>query len=307
MRRLILLLAFALPVFAARTVDVTLVAKLSDIPPRTPAVAVWVPLPRTTDVQMVRNLEIDSRFRWDRRTEDEFGNQYLFARIPAPRSGMEVLRLRFRATRREIALDRIAGGGPSPSELERNRRADRLVTLSPRIRQLAADVTRSAHGPLEEARAIYDYVVSHMKYDKTTPGWGRGDTERACDIRAGNCTDFHSLFISLVRARGIAARFVIGFPIAALTTGYHCWAEFYLPGKGWIPVDPSEASKSNDPARRAFLFGNLDADRIEFTRGRDIRVTPATRAPLNYFIYPHVEANGQELADAVVSFGVRRP
>ena len=33
--------------------------------------------------------------------------------------------------------------------------------------------------------------------------------------------------------------------------GYHCWAEFYVKGKGWIPVDASDASKTTDRGARA--------------------------------------------------------
>src|SRR5438067_4174911 len=143
-----------------------------------------------------------------------------------------------------------------------------------------------------------------MKFDKTIPGWGKGDTERACDIKAGNCTDFHSLFISLARAKGIPARFVIGFPLTAkdgMVKGYHCWAEFWLAGKGWIPVDASEASKSSDPKVRAFLFGNLDADRVQFTMGRDLVLKPKTSEPLNYFIYPHAEVGGQPVGAPAIA------
>ncbi|HVS31121.1 MAG TPA: transglutaminase-like domain-containing protein [Thermoanaerobaculia bacterium] len=293
---------------ASRAVDTTLVARLSEIPPGTTAVAVWVPLPRETSAQTIQDLEIDSPFAWQRRTEREFGNQYLFARIDSPRSGMELLRLRFRAMRREITFDGITPTALSAAERQRNIRAERLMTISPRVHRLAEAITRDATGTLAQARAIYAYVLATMKYDKTMPGWGRGDTERACDIRAGNCTDFHSLFISLARAKRIPARFIIGFPVtngSIPTTGYHCWAEFYLPGTGWVPVDPSEASKSDDPLRRAYLFGNLDADRIEFTRGRDLRVSPPTRQPLNFFIYPYIEANGEELESAAVTLSYR--
>jgi transglutaminase-like putative cysteine protease len=304
---LVALSAFTAPP-ATRTVDATLVATLSEVPPETASVDVWVPLPRETSAQTIHDLEIDSPFAWQRRTETEFGNQYLFARIDSPRSGMELLRLRFRAMRREITFDGITPTALPAAELQRNMRAERLMTISPRIQRLARAITRDATGTLAQARAIYTYVLATMKYDKTVPGWGRGDTERACDIRAGNCTDFHSLFISLARAKRIPARFIIGFPVTSgstPTTGYHCWAEFYLPGTGWVPVDPSEASKSDDPLRRAYLFGNLDADRIEFTRGRDLRVSPATRQPLNFFIYPYIEANGRELANAAVTVSYR--
>jgi transglutaminase-like putative cysteine protease len=146
-----------------------------------------------------------------------------------------------------------------------------------------------------------------MKYDKTIPGWGNGDTERACDIRAGNCTDFHSLFMSLARAQSIPTRFVIGFPLPqgdGKIPGYHCWAEFYVAGKGWVPVDASDASKSNDSALRAFLFGNLPPNRVEFTKGRDLVLKPATSQPLNFFIYPRVEAKGRVVGTPALSLEV---
>ncbi len=82
--------------------------------------------------------------------------------------------------------------------------------------------------------------------------------------------------------------------------GYHCWAEFYVKGKGWIPVDPSEASKSSDAKVRSYLFGNLDPDRVQFTVGRDLILTPRTAEPLNYFIYPHAEAAGKEVGTATI-------
>ncbi|MGZ4779621.1 MAG: transglutaminase-like domain-containing protein, partial [Thermoanaerobaculia bacterium] len=148
------------------------------------------------------------------------------------------------------------------------------------------------------------YVVTTMKYDKTIPGWGNGDTERACDIKAGNCTDFHSLFMSLARAKGIPARFVIGFPLTAAdgqVKGYHCWAEFWVKGKGWIPVDASDASKLSDNAKREYLFGNLDPNRVQFTVGRDLTLTPRTSEPLNFFIYPRAESNGKPIGTPAVS------
>lgn len=186
------------------------------------------------------------------------------------------------------------------------------MTLSPRVRKLATEVTAGRKTTIDQAQAIYDHLLATMKYDKTIPGWGKGDTERACDIRAGNCTDFHSLFLSLARAKGIPSRFVIGFPLPSngpakdgQVKGYHCWAEFYVKGKGWIPVDASDASKSSDPAVRKYLFGNLDPNRVQVTMGRDLVLEPRTAQPLNYFIYPHAEANGEEVGTAAVALEFR--
>jgi transglutaminase superfamily protein len=58
--------------------------------------------------------------------------------------------------------------------------------------EVSANLQKKGVSPYQQARVIYEYVTSVMKYDKTGKGWGRGDAVYACDIRRGNCTDFHS-------------------------------------------------------------------------------------------------------------------
>jgi transglutaminase-like putative cysteine protease len=148
-----------------------------------------------------------------------------------------------------------------------------------------------------------------MRYDKTGEGWGRGDAVWACTSKRGNCTDFHSLFIGMMRSSGIPARFEIGFPlpegqIEGDILGYHCWAEFYLAGVGWVPVDASEAWKN--AAKRDYFFGAHDTNRVFFTYGRDIRLSPDQKGdPLNYFIYPYAETNGRPLKNLQTHFSFR--
>ena len=306
MRRsaVLFLLSFAaLPLSAVETVkhfEATYLATIKDIPAGTSIMNVWIPLPVSGDGQTIKGVTIESPYEWKRKTEKEFGDLYAYTTIVNPPAGDLRVPVHFTGTRHEITQTSIADRDATRAELRRALQPDKMVTISPRVRKLADEVTAGKKGPIEQAHAIYDHLLATMKYDKTIPGWGKGDTERACDIRAGNCTDFHSLFMSMARAKGIPSRFVIGFPMTAAggegtVAGYHCWAEFYVKGKGWIPVDPSEASKSTDAARRAYLFGNLDPDRVHFTMGRDLKLTPRTAEPLNFFIYPHAEVNGKEV------------
>ncbi|HVT04352.1 MAG TPA: transglutaminase domain-containing protein [Thermoanaerobaculia bacterium] len=283
--------------FAAdsRSVDATYTATLTSIPAGTKTLRVWIPLPASTRYQEVSDVAVDSPYTFEQKTEPHFHNRYLFGTIENPPVELAV-KVRFKATRHADLYTQDSFEKATPAELKLSLVANHLVTLSPRVRKLADEVTKGSQGPVTQSRAIYDHLLQTMKYDKTEPGWGNGDTERACDIRKGNCTDFHSLFMSLARARGIPARFIIGFPMSSRPSGqakgYHCWAEFYVNGKGWVPLDASDASKSTDPKIRDFLFGNLDADRIQFTMGRDLELTPATKEPLNFFIYPYGEADG---------------
>jgi transglutaminase-like putative cysteine protease len=224
--------------------------------------------------------------------------------------------LHFTAIRREhkvavdaAALQNVSASTPRDPDLQRYLEPDKLVPLNGTIAELAKEHTGGDTMPIQKARHIYDYVLATMRYDKTGEGWGRGDAIWACTAKRGNCTDFHSLFIGMMRSSGIPARFEIGFPLPEAKTegdipGYHCWAEFYLNGVGWVPVDASEAWKN--AAKRDYFFGAHDTNRVFFTYGRDIRLSPDQKGdPLNYFIYPYAETNGQPVKNLQTHFSFR--
>ena len=74
--------------------------------------------------------------------------------------------------------------------------------------------------------------------------------------------------------------------------------------RGRVPVDASKASK--DPSRRQYFFGAHDANRIQFTRGRDITLEPKQKGePLNYSIYPYAELDGKPWSGLQVVFSFR--
>ncbi|MFN7937265.1 MAG: transglutaminase domain-containing protein [Bryobacteraceae bacterium] len=255
-------------------------------------VDVWMPVPVSDGNQTVSDLEIRSAFPVVR-TEGDHGNRLAYVQV---REDTTIV-MRLRAVRRErvAALGRRLGAGAAPlCCLE----GDRLVPVDGKIREWAREVVEEAGAgtDLEMARAIYNHVVSTVKYDKSGKGWGRGDIYYACDSRRGNCTDFHAIFIGYARAMEIPARFAIGYPLprergAGTIAGYHCWAEFWAQGVGWIPIDASEAAK--DPARREYFFGAHDENRVEFSRGRDVVLRPRQKGePLNFLIDAYGERDG---------------
>lgn len=275
----------------------------------------WIPLPQSDEHQTVHKLSLESPVSHTKGSDREYGNSYaVFAPTAAQTASGYDVTLRFEVTRREEAKDvaslhaTAARPGKDPM-LQRYLEPDKLVPLNATIAALAKEQTEGATTPVEKAHRIYTYVASTMKYDKSGEGWGRGDAMWACDSKRGNCTDFHSVLIGMLRSSGIPARFEIGFPLPEGKAegdipGYHCWAEFYLDGAGWVPVDASEASKN--PAKRDYFFGAVDADRVRFTYGRDIRLSADQKAdPLNYFVYPYAESNGQPVKGLKTHFSFR--
>ncbi|WP_262384068.1 transglutaminase-like domain-containing protein [Hymenobacter lutimineralis] len=292
----------------ARTFIFEYQATVPIAPAKTRQVDLWLPVAHSDAAQDVQILQIDAPGK-HKATAGQHGNQLLHLRLRQPKAPTTVL-VRYQVTRREHRAPQPAKGRIPMQDPDSARwlAPDRLVPLDDQIRRWAREVVSEARAetPLEQARAVYNHVVATVKYDKTGQGWGRGDIYYACDARHGNCTDFHALFIGYCRALGIPARFSIGFPLppergTGEVKGYHCWAEFYTPQTGWVPIDASEAAKN--PDRREYYFGAHDENRVEFTRGRDLTLEPAQQAlPLNYFIYPYAEADGKPLEGVQHSF-----
>ncbi len=285
-----------------RSFDFEYVAPVPALPAGAQQLRVWIPLPPSDGFQEISRLRIESPVAYQIRREAEYGNRYAYLKVDPRRVKTPFeLRLHFQVKRREHRVDlaQASAADPPRPELARFLEPDRLVPINGIIAELAEQQTQGLQKPIEKARAVYDYVVSTMRYEKTGEGWGRGDAIYACTVRKGNCTDFHSLFIGMMRAAGIPARFEIGFPLpldrhSGPIPGYHCWAQFYIEGVGWVPVDASEAWKN--PPQRDYFFGAHDENRVLFTLGRDIRLNPAQQGdPLNYFIYPYAELDGKPL------------
>jgi transglutaminase-like putative cysteine protease len=297
----------------ARVVEATYVGTIPPLPAGAKKADVWIPLPSSTSFQDVRDLKISAPFPVTVE-KDSAGNDVAHFAVAdaAAFAGRESeVRVTFRVRRSEIRapLGQATYTAPAPAKVPPDAApwlgGNRMVPLTPRVRKLAAELSAGKRDAVEKAQAFYRYLVENGTYDKTTPGWGKGDSERFCDLKKGNCTDFHSAFMALARAEGIPTRFVIGFPIGSESSGtvrgYHCWAEFWADGAGWIPVDASDAAKSGDPERKRYLFGNLDPDRVEFSRGRDLTLAPAQEeGPVNFLIAPYVEVDGKALSGATI-------
>jgi transglutaminase-like putative cysteine protease len=265
-------------------------------------VSVWIPAAHTDRFQEIKILSFTGDLPLKRTHEPQRGNEILYAataNATQPELHFDVEYDIVRHERNALKLQsQIVPASLTTTERQQDLRPDALVPTTGLPAELAAKVTQGKTSPLDKARAIYNYVFTTMKYDKTGQGWGRGDVLYACDAKKGNCTDFHSLFIAMARSQGIPARFEIGFSLPPEThageiAGYHCWSDFYIDGKGWIPVDISEAWKH--PENRDYFFGSHDVNRVEFSMGRDLRLSPPQDGkPLNYFVYPYVEVDGKE-------------
>jgi transglutaminase-like putative cysteine protease len=274
-------------------------------------VRIWFPAARSDDYQQVRALSAKGDLPLKKTRESRFGNEIYVAEVSKAKGGELHFEVIYEVVRHEhltlgLIRPRLQNASLDKKDTQLYLSADKLVPITGVPAELAAQVSAGKDSQLAKARAIYDYVFANMSYDKSGTGWGHGDVLYACNAKKGNCTDFHSLFIAMARSQGIPARFEIGFSVpsdktSGEITGYHCWAEFFNPQNGWVPVDISEAWKH--PEKKDYFFGGHDAGRIQFSMGRDLKLNPAQQGePLNYFVYPYVEIDGKEYSRVGTAF-----
>jgi len=250
----------------------------------------WIPLARNDRFQRAVLIEKDLPAPGRVLIEPEYENRFLLVELTAPASGEVSFSLTYDVLRREAKPYETDGQVPARFLL-----ADRLVPVGGKTLDLLRGIV-VPEDPERALRVLYDRVLDAMRYDKTGTGWGRGDAEWACESGFGNCTDFHSVWMSLSRASRIPARFEMGFPLPedlneGEIAGYHCWAWGHAGGR-WTPVDISEADK--DPSKAEYFFGRLDGNRIHFTTGRDIALPGDPRGgPVNFIVAPYVEVDGK--------------
>jgi len=257
---------------------------------------VWFPVAHSDEFQQIRVLSKSGDLPLVETAEPEYGNRMFYAHIDKAAQAEYRFSVKYDVVRLEHLAAVSTTSHAREEDLARFLQADKLVPVTGKPAELAAQQVKPGMSDLEKGRALYDYTFSTMRYDKTGTGWGKGDTLWACDAKRGNCTDFHSVFISMARSQKIPARFEMGLSVpegqnSGQIAGYHCWAEFYSRARGWFPVDISEAWKHQE--KKEYFFGAHDVNRVQFTVGRDLELRPKQHGErVNYLIFPYVELDG---------------
>jgi hypothetical protein len=177
----------------------------------------------------------------------------------------------------------------------------------------------------DKAHAIYLWICEKITRDKNMPNRELGDVVTILSSEgkvAGSCIDINSIFVALCNAQGIPARESFGYKIYKGSSdtntklGQNCRAEFYLPGYGWVEVDPAmplgrvmngyiEKGTPEWEAAKETYWISGSPDWICQNHGRDLTFTAPgelNAAPgymvnpdgkLNHFMFPHGEYDGQ--------------
>ncbi|MDE0959362.1 MAG: transglutaminase-like domain-containing protein [Planctomycetota bacterium] len=262
----------------------------------------WIPVPHDDDHQVISNMKVRTPIEGTLSSESRFGNSMYYFEGKCSSAQMNFT-IEYDVDRYAYSIDQSQVAKQtddrSRDSMSQYLTPSSLCYVTPQVKREAELLTADKTTDLAKALAFFDFILDRMSYDQKHQGWGRGDISHACDVGKGNCTDFHTYFNALCLASGIPSRFQIGMwgkyesVVGEYQTGgYHCWAEFHVPGQGWIPVDISEADK--DPQNAGRYFGTHSENRVTLSTGRDLTLVPRQAGPvLNYFVNPYLEINGR--------------
>jgi transglutaminase-like putative cysteine protease len=287
------------------TLDVDLSAQVTGKDAR-----LWLPYPVSDADQSVTDITVSGDFGESAvYTDTANGNPMLYAAWPKNAASRK-LTLTFHVDRREVMYRNLEKERAwDPADYRKYLAPTSLGPIDGEVKKLAEKIVVGKKGVLEKAQAIYDWTCENMFRDPDTKGCGKGDVCALLHKPGGKCTDISSVYIALCRAAGVPAREVFGIRLGKtttqdITTWQHCWAEFYLPGTGWVPVDPADVRKAMlveklkpEDARtkelHAYFWGGIDPYRMKLAVGRDLVLNPPQSGPsLNTFGYPYAEIGG---------------
>ena len=167
------------------------------------------------------------------------------------------------------------------------RRADHPGPLLAGMLADAAPAAETVEFVLALGAAVRDRVAY---VQRQAPGvW---PPDRTLAEGQGSCRDTAWLLVQLLRLNGVAARFVSGYLLQPPVPGapmppdaeLHAWAEAFLPGAGWVGIDPTSGlltaeghvaiAASPDPSGAAPLVGTVEPARVTLDTAITVELHP---------------------------------
>ena len=159
---------------------------------------------------------------------------------------------------------------------------EKHIVFTPRLRRLADSLTQGESNPWLKARRIFRWINDRFPWASAREySTIENIPEYVLDNGHGDCGQVSLLFITLCRICGIPAHFQSGFMMHPGGWNLHDWAEIYLEGIGWVPVDQSFGvpSFARNEEEEYFFLGGIDSWRMLVNQDYGMPLVPAKQYP----------------------------
>lgn len=224
-----------------------------------------------------------------------------------------------------------------PFEYERELRQDltpflEVEPLGPELQRFVESIDRRPKKTIDFLVDLNSRISNEIKYlIRLEPGIQT--PEQTLSLKSGSCRDSAWLLVQVLRRLGLAARFVSGYLIQLKPdvdplegprgaeqdfTDLHAWTEVFLPGAGWVGLDPTSGLLAGEghipvaatpsPAAAAPISGSVSQCEVDFSHSmsvkrihEDARVTK----PYSESQWRQIDATGQQVDARLDQLGVQ--
>jgi len=288
--------------------------------PSTGILKIWFPLPIETDAQRnvtVTNLSCPDYIVAGPVTTGDIG--YVYYEVPAGAVNgdliitADIAFTSYEQIFEDIDLTLVGEYNTSDHEYLLYTRSERNIEITDAVREKAREIVGNETNPHLQAQMIYYHIIEtypyshvpHASLDAREPKVA--ESTHMFETGHGDCGTQSMLFAAFCRSLGIPARALGGYQmIMAETPGGHFWAEYYLPGYGWVPNDVTVAEAADRvvlPGEKRTVFkdyyaANLDSARLVIQKNVDAPMDPALPDDAVFFrVVRQVPAIASDTAD----------
>jgi transglutaminase-like putative cysteine protease len=141
----------------------------------------------------------------------------------------------------------------------------------------AAKLNNDQAPTVENVKAMYQFVIDRLSYNKDKIKFNvrQGADKALANPENAVCLEYADLLVAMLRSQGIPARMPVGYGYSSnlkttstVADSLHAWVEAYVPGIGWMTLDPTWGEKFDQ-------FGRSDLDHFAFAVWGETDQSPA--------------------------------